>query len=114
MSSNNSSRDRERQAMSNTSDNTPSKLERAVTVAEQTVANIQQKRATAAARAEEIADARKRLGFRVHADGDKDARAQLEKLNSEDAALAGELQSLDGALAEAESRLASACTSCRT
>jgi hypothetical protein len=44
----------------------------------------------------------------TYADGDKDARAQLEKLNMEDVALAGEIQSLDGALIEAQSRLAAA------
>ena len=40
--------------MSN-NENAPSKLERAVTVAEQTVADLQSKRAVAAARVEEIA-----------------------------------------------------------
>lgn len=93
--------------MSN-NENAPSKLERAVTVAEQTVANLQSKRAVADARVEEIAIARKKLGFAVHADGNKDARAQLEKLNAEDAALAGEIQSLDGALVEANHRLGEA------
>jgi hypothetical protein len=84
----------------------PTKVEKAVTVAEQTVAGIQTKRAAAMARVEAIADARRKLGFAVHASGDRDARAQLGKLNAEDASLAGELQSLDGALAEAERLLA--------
>jgi hypothetical protein len=84
----------------------PTKTEKAVTVAEQTVATIQRKRSVATARVEEIAISRKRLGFAVHAANDMDARAQLDNLNTEDVSLAGELQSLDGALAEAERLLA--------
>ena len=59
-------------------------------VAEQTVADLERKRSAAAARAEAIAEPRKRLGFAVHASGDKEARQQLDKFNAEDAALAGE------------------------
>jgi hypothetical protein len=84
------------------------KLEKAVSTAEQVIASLQGKRAAAAARAADIAAARKQLGFAVHAGGDKDARAQLAKLNLEDATLAGEMQSLDGALAEAGHRLQAA------
>jgi hypothetical protein len=81
------------------------KLEKAVASAEQVVVDLQNKRAAAAARVEAIAATRKKLGFAVHAGGDKDARAQLDKLNLEDATLAGEMQSLDGALIEAGHRL---------
>jgi hypothetical protein len=76
--------------------------------AEQIVADLQRKRSAAAARVEEIAIARGRLGFAVHATDDKAARAQLDKLNAEDTSLAGELQSLDGALTEATRLLAAA------
>jgi hypothetical protein len=69
---------------------------------------IQRKRATASARVEAIADQRKKLGFAVHADNDREARRQLDQLNSENGQLVGELQSLDGALIEAESRLQAA------
>jgi len=88
--------------MNTTTDN---KLEKAIITAEQVFADLQRKRATAAARQEEIATTRKRLGFAVHASNEKEARAQLNQLNSEDATLAGEVQSLDGALIEAEQRL---------
>ena len=84
------------------------KLEKAVASAEQVVVDLQNKRAAAAARVEAIAATRKKLGFAVHAGGDKDARAQLDKLNLEDATLAGEIQSLDGALIEAGHRLGEA------
>jgi len=81
------------------------KLEKAVSVAEQVIADLQGKRAKAASRVEEIAASRHQIGFRVHAGGDKDARAELDRLNLEDAALTGEVQSLDGALIEAGRRL---------
>jgi hypothetical protein len=80
------------------------RAEKAVTTAEQVITNLQTKRAAALARAEEITASRRQIGFRVHAGGDKDARAQLDKLNLEDATLAGEVQSLDGALVEADNR----------
>jgi hypothetical protein len=91
--------------LSNNNTNDPDKFEKAVTVAEQVIANLRTKQSKASARVEEIAAARKKLGFAVHATGDKDARTRLDKLNLEDAALAGELQSLDGALTEADQRL---------
>jgi hypothetical protein len=75
------------------------------TKAEQTLATLEAKRAAAEARAVEIAEARKALGFRVHADGDAKARAKLDKLNAESATLAGEIESLDGAIAEATTRV---------
>jgi hypothetical protein len=84
------------------------KLEKAVSVAEQVIADLQGKRAKAASRVEEIAASRHQIGFRVHAGGDKDARAELDRLNQEDAALTGEVQSLDGALIEAGRRLQAA------
>jgi hypothetical protein len=86
----------------------PNKSEKAVSRAEQIVADLQRKRSVAAARVEEIAIARKKLGFAVHATDDKAARQQLDKLNAEDATLAGEIQSLDGALTEAARLLAAA------
>jgi len=68
--------------------------------AEQTLAGLQAKRAAAEARAAQIAEERKALGFKVHVDGDARARAKLDKLNAEAAALAGEIESLDGAIAQ--------------
>ena len=73
--------------------------------AEQTLATLQAKRATAMARVTEIVEARKALGFKVHVDGDAKARAKLDKLNAESATLAGEIESLDGAIAEATTRV---------
>jgi hypothetical protein len=80
-------------------------IEKSVVSAEQVIAGLQSKRAAAMARVEEIAVTRKKLGFAVHAGGDKGARVQLDKLNLEAATLGGEMQSLDGALAEAGHRL---------
>jgi hypothetical protein len=86
------------------------KLEKAVTIAEQVTADLLTKRSIAVARIDEIAIARKKIGFAVHANADKDARDQLDALNREDMALAGEIQSLDGALVEARDRLQLAMT----
>lgn len=55
-----------------------------------------------------IAEERKAIGFAVHADNDKTARKRLDQLNADDAAMAGELQSLEAAIVEARGRLAQA------
>jgi hypothetical protein len=91
--------------MSNNNHHEILKLEKAAIAAEQVIADLRGKRAKAASRVEEIAASRHQIGFRVHAGGDKDARAELDRLNQEDAALTGEVQSLDGALVEAGRRL---------
>jgi hypothetical protein len=76
--------------------------------AEQTLAALQAKRAAAEARAAEIAEARKVLGFKVHAAGDSKARAKLDKLNVESATHASELASLDAAIETAQRGIAEA------
>jgi chromosome segregation ATPase len=75
---------------------------------EATIRELEAKHAAAVARAQEIAEQRKTIGFRVHADGDAKAREQLEALNADAAALAGETESLTGAIAEATRRLVAA------
>ena len=79
-----------------------------VEIAEKTVATLTDKRDRAAARVTAIAEERKAIGFAVHADNDKAARKRLDQLNADDAAMAGELQSLDAALVEAQARLGQA------
>ena len=76
-----------------------------VEIAERTVATLTDKRERAALRVSEIAEERKAIGFAVHVDEDKAARAKLTRLNADEAAMAGELQSLDAALKEAGARL---------
>ena len=76
--------------------------------AEKTLARLQDKRDRAAARVQQIAAERKQIGFAAHADGDVKAKKRLAELNADDANMAGELQSLDAAIAEASTRLAKA------
>jgi hypothetical protein len=79
-----------------------------ITRAEQQLRDIVAKRDKAAARAEQLAEQRKKLGFAVFGDGDGKARKQLDALNLEGATLAGEIQALEAAVVEANSRLADA------
>jgi hypothetical protein len=72
---------------------------------EQTLRDLEQKRAKLSARADKIADERKALGFRVFAEGDAKARKTLDSLNAEGASLAGELQAIEAAILEAERRV---------
>jgi hypothetical protein len=76
-----------------------------VETVERTISQLTDKRDRVVARSTEIAAERQELGFAVHADNDKAARAELDKLNAEAATLAGEIQSIDGALVEAQKRL---------
>jgi hypothetical protein len=79
-----------------------------ITRASQIVADIQQKIAAAEGRREKISIERQNLGFAVHVDNSKSARSALDALNKESIALAGELESLTGALEVATQKLESA------
>jgi hypothetical protein len=79
-----------------------------VEIAERTVATLTDKRDRAALRVQQIAEERKAIGFAVHVHGDSKARTKLDKLNVEGATIAGELESVNAALAEAQSRLEAA------
>jgi hypothetical protein len=59
-----------------------------------------QKRDKLAARAEQISDARKAIGYATFVDGDKAARKKLDALNVESGTIAGELEALSAAIAE--------------
>jgi hypothetical protein len=72
---------------------------------EQILRDLVQRRDKLNAKAEEISAHRKRLGYEVFADGDSKARKQLDALNNEGAALAGELESISAAVEEATRRL---------
>jgi hypothetical protein len=73
---------------------------------ENALAKLTAKRASVVARSEEIAGRRKVLGFISLVGNDKEATAELEKLNTEASAVAGALDGLDGAIAEGQRRLA--------
>jgi hypothetical protein len=79
-----------------------------VEAAQDTVAKLKDKRAVAAKRVSEITKEREAVGYSVHVDQDKAARKQLDALSVEAATLDGELDSLDGAIAEAGARLEAA------
>ena len=57
------------------------------------------------ARSEQISVERRQVGYEAHAEDDAKAKAKLDKLNAEFASLAGTIDSIDGALAEARNRL---------
>jgi hypothetical protein len=80
----------------------------AIEIIERTIAQLADKRDRAVKRSAEIATARAQLGCSVHADNDKVARGKLDKLNAEEASLAGETKGIGDALAEASKRLAAA------
>jgi hypothetical protein len=73
--------------------------------AEQQLRDVIQKRDKVAARAEQLSEARKKIGFAVFADNDAKARRQLDALNVEGATLAGELEALESATSEAQRRV---------
>jgi hypothetical protein len=66
---------------------------------------LQQRQQKLYARADKIAEERKAIGFRVFAEGDSKARKQLDALNAEGATLAGELEAIEAAIAEAHRRV---------
>jgi hypothetical protein len=80
---------------------------------EQIVTDLKQKIAKAEGRREKIATERQSLGFSVHVEHNKSARAKLEQLNLESAALEGEIQSLNGALGVATGNLETARAAAR-
>jgi hypothetical protein len=70
------------------------------------LADLTAKREAIVKRSEEIAARRKVLGFISLVGNDKEATAELEKLNTEASAVAGALDGMDGAIAEGQRRLA--------
>jgi hypothetical protein len=76
--------------------------------AEQILVDLKVKRQQAAARKSEIAQERKSLAYAARADGDVKAGKRLDALNLEGATIAGEVESLDAAIAEATRRLEAA------
>jgi hypothetical protein len=79
-----------------------------IEIVQRTIAQLQDKKDRVAQRSTAISAERQSLGFDVHANDDKAARAKLDKLNAEAATLAGELESIRGALVEADKRLVAA------
>lgn len=75
---------------------------------EQTIAGLEAKRASLAERAGRISVDRREVGFEAFAEDDPKAKARLAKLNDEFTTIAGNIESLDGALGEARKRLAAA------
>jgi hypothetical protein len=75
---------------------------------EKTISQLQDKKDRIAQRAKEISAQRQELGFAVHANNDKAAAKKLADLNAEFLTLAGETESIDGALTEAQKRLTAA------
>jgi hypothetical protein len=79
-----------------------------VEIVEKTIAQLNDKRDRATKRVQEITGERQQLGYSVHAENDTKAKGRLATLNAEMAAMAGEIESVDGALIEAGKRLAAA------
>jgi hypothetical protein len=75
---------------------------------EKVIAGLTDKRDRAVARLAEIAAERQRIAFAAHATGDAVARTRLDKLRVDAVFITGELEDIDGALAEANERLAAA------
>jgi hypothetical protein len=76
-----------------------------ITRCEQVVRDLIQRRDKLNAKSEEISAQRKRLGYEVFAAGDKAARKEFDRINSEAGLLAGEVEGLNGAIVEATARL---------
>lgn len=79
-----------------------------IEIAEKTIASLTDKRDRAVQRSSEIAATRQALGYAVHVDDNKAARERLDKANADMAFIAGEVEGIDAALAEANARLAAA------
>jgi chromosome segregation ATPase len=76
-----------------------------VQIIERTIAQLTDKLDRATARVDALTGERQKLGYRVHVAGDKEAKIALAQLNVLFAELAGEIESLDAALVEAQRRL---------
>jgi chromosome segregation ATPase len=75
--------------------------------AENTIRSFEDKRKALLQRQIELADDRQRISFQAHS-GDETARARLDKLNTEHASFASELESIEAAIVEARKRLEAA------
>jgi Tfp pilus assembly protein PilN len=76
-----------------------------IQICEETITSLTDKLNAATKRVEQIVIERRQIGFAFYAEGDKSARAALDKLNAESSALAYELEGIKGALTEAHRRL---------
>jgi hypothetical protein len=75
--------------------------------AEQTLANLEDKRQHLIQKATELADERQRISFAAHAGGDKKARQRLDEINVATASHQSEMASIEAAINEGQARLAS-------
>jgi hypothetical protein len=74
-----------------------------IEIVERTIAQLNDKRDRVTQRSSAISAERQQLGFAVHANNDKAAAKKLSDLNAEFLTLAGEIESIDGALVEQRS-----------
>jgi hypothetical protein len=72
---------------------------------ERIIRELNEKRDRALIRGDEITDERRALAFAAHAENDSAARKRLSTLNLESVTIAAEIETIDAALAEANSRL---------
>lgn len=72
------------------------------------IAALEDKRKHLNLRAVELSDERNKISFGAHVEGDAKARKRLDAINIELATMASEQSSVDAALVEAQSRLATA------
>ena len=70
------------------------------------ITTLEDKRKELVQRATELADERNRIAFGAHVDGDAKARKRLDAINTELATMASEQASYEGAITEANARLA--------
>lgn len=78
-----------------------------IQTAEKTLAQLVDKKERATARGIALADERQGFAFAAHT-GDRDARSKLDKINAEAVLHASEIESINAAIAEAQTRLAKA------
>src|SRR6478736_4317150 len=79
-----------------------------VTRNEQVIRDLQQKLQKAESRRDKISAERSSLGLAVHVEGKPQSRKALDALNDEASSIAGEIESLNGALAVAGENLSAA------
>jgi hypothetical protein len=70
----------------------------------QVLRQLESHRVSLQAKADSISAARKEIGYRAFADGDKSARKRLDEMNLESATISGSLEAVEAAIQEAESR----------
>lgn len=76
-----------------------------IEIAERALAKLQDKFDRATQRSSEITAERSAVGYDVHVNADAKARTRLDRLNAEAISLAGEMESIKGAITSATQRL---------